>query len=156
MNYRLSILHFRSIKHPIRPRVKKERQRTSVGLEKLMTLRLEPGSRLVAATHNSGKAAELAQLLDGRFVMATASEIGLPEPDETESTFVGNAVLKARSAADTSGLVAIADDSGLLRRVPGCRGQPGVHSARWAGPSRDFAHAMDLVERAVSSRDRAR
>jgi XTP/dITP diphosphohydrolase len=109
-----------------------------------MSLVLSPGIRLVAATHNPGKARELAALLDQRFDVVTAADLGLPEPDEPETTFVGNAVVKARAAADASGLVAIADDSGLC--VGLLEGAPGVHSARWSGPNRDFAHAMGLVE----------
>ncbi len=109
-----------------------------------MTLRLEPGARLVAATHNPGKARELAELLGERFEVVTAGQLGLAEPDEPETTFAGNAMVKARAAADASGLVAIADDSGLC--VAALEGAPGVHSARWAGPGRDFAHAMALVE----------
>ena len=109
-----------------------------------MPLRLIPGERLVAATHNPGKARELAALLESRFEILTAGDLGLAEPDEPETTFVGNAMVKARAAADASGLVAIADDSGLC--VAGLAGAPGVHSARWSGPDRDFSHAMDLVE----------
>jgi len=110
-----------------------------------MSLRLEPGARLVAATHNPGKAREIAALLDGRFDLVSAAELGLAEPEETESTFAGNALIKARAAADACGRIAIADDSGLC--VAALDGAPGVHSARWAGPTRDFGHAMDLVER---------
>ena len=112
-----------------------------------MGLTLAQGSRLVAATHNPGKAREIAALLDGRFELVTAGELGLPEPDETETSFVGNALLKARQAADRSGLVAIADDSGLS--VSALGGAPGIYSARWAGPDKDFAHAMALVEQRV-------
>ena len=78
-----------------------------------MSLRLEPGTRLVAATHNGGKAREIAALLNGRFELVAAGELGLPEPEETENSFIGNALIKARAAADASGLAAIADDSGL-------------------------------------------
>lgn len=113
-----------------------------------MTLRLEAGTRLVAATHNPGKARELAQLLEDRFQIVGAAELGLTEPDETETTFIGNAVIKARAAAAESGLVAIADDSGLC--VEALDGAPGVHSARWAGPNRDFTRAIDLVERRLA------
>ena len=109
-----------------------------------MALTLEPGLKLVAATHNPGKARELAALLDGRFELIAAGALGLPEPDETESTFTGNALLKARHAAEASGLVAIADDSGLSVRALG--GSPGIFSARWAGPDKDFAVAMRKVE----------
>ncbi|MGA0606045.1 RdgB/HAM1 family non-canonical purine NTP pyrophosphatase [Phenylobacterium sp. VNQ135] len=109
-----------------------------------MALRLEPGTRLVVATHNPGKVKELAEILEGRFELVTAGELGLPEPDETETTFVGNALLKARHAAEASGLVALADDSGLS--VTALDGAPGIHSARWAGPSKDFSLAMRKVE----------
>lgn len=109
-----------------------------------MALKLEPGARLVVATHNPGKARELAEILDNRFELVTAGELGLPEPDETESTFVGNALLKARAAADASGFVALADDSGLS--VAALEGQPGIYSARWAGPGKDFTLAMRKVE----------
>ncbi|HEY4031752.1 MAG TPA: RdgB/HAM1 family non-canonical purine NTP pyrophosphatase [Caulobacteraceae bacterium] len=108
-----------------------------------MALHLPKGSRIVAATHNPGKARELAALLEGRFEVVAAGELGLPEPDETETTFVGNAVLKARAAADRSGLIALADDSGLSVRA--LDGAPGIFSARWAGPAKDFAVAMDKV-----------
>ncbi|HTE79543.1 MAG TPA: non-canonical purine NTP pyrophosphatase, partial [Reyranella sp.] len=108
-----------------------------------MALKLEPGSRLVVATHNPGKARELADILDNRFTLVTAGELNLPEPDETETTFVGNALLKARAAADASGLIALADDSGLS--VKALDGAPGIFSARWAGPQKDFAMAMKKV-----------
>ncbi len=109
-----------------------------------MSLTLEPGTRLVVATHNPGKARELAEILEGRFVLIAAGELGLPEPDETETTFVGNALLKARAAADASGLIALADDSGLS--VTALGGAPGIFSARWAGPGKDFGEAMSKVQ----------
>jgi len=109
-----------------------------------MALRLEPGSRLVVATHNPGKARELAEILENRFQLVAAGDLGLGEPDETETTFTGNALLKARAAADSSGLVALADDSGLS--VAALEGAPGIYSARWAGPGRDFTLAMKKVE----------
>ncbi len=109
-----------------------------------MKLRLIKGMRLVAATHNPGKAREISALLDGNYRIVTAAEVNLPEPDETESTFVGNALLKARHAADLSGEVALADDSGLS--VAALDGAPGIFSARWAGPGKDFALAMQKVE----------
>lgn len=109
-----------------------------------MALKLEPGARLVVATHNPGKAVEIAAILENRFSLVTAGELGLPEPDETETTFVGNALLKARAAADASGLIALADDSGLS--VAALGGAPGIFSARWAGPEKDFAMAMGKVE----------
>lgn len=110
-----------------------------------MKPRLKKGSRLVVATHNPGKAREIAALLGGDFAVLTADQAGVPEPEETESTFIGNAVLKARHAAAASGLVSLADDSGLSVRALG--GQPGIYSARWAGPTKDFSVAMDRVER---------
>jgi XTP/dITP diphosphohydrolase len=109
-----------------------------------MNLKLIKGMRIVAATHNPGKAREIAALLDGNYRIVTAAEVNLPEPDETESTFVGNALLKARHAADASGEVALADDSGLS--VAALDGAPGIFSARWAGPGKDFAMAMQKVE----------
>lgn len=112
--------------------------------------------RLLVATHNPGKAREIAALLDGRFDAVDAGALGLAEPEETEASFVGNAVLKARAAADAADVVAIADDSGLA--VRGLGGAPGVLSARWAGEPRDFAAAMARVEaelRAKGGEDRA-
>ena len=120
-----------------------------------MPLQLLPGQRLVVATHNPGKVREIAELLDGRFQTVSAGELGLAEPEETEATFVGNAVLKARTAADASGLVALADDSGLS--VAGLGGAPGVLSARWGerGPGlpRDFGFAMARIERELGAGD---
>ena len=100
--------------------------------------------KLVVATHNPGKARELATILENRFELVTAGALGLPEPDETETTFEGNARLKARAAADASGLIALADDSGLS--VAALDGAPGIFSARWAGPGKDFSLAMRKVE----------
>lgn len=114
-----------------------------------MALKLEPGARLVVATHNPGKARELAAILDDRFDLVSAGELGLAEPEETETTFAGNALLKARAAADRSGLVALADDSGLS--VAALDGAPGVYSARWAGPDKDFAEAIRKVEERVEA-----
>lgn len=108
-----------------------------------MPLKLEPGQKLVVATHNPGKAVELAAILENRFELIAAGTLGLPEPDETETTFVGNALLKARAAAEASGLIALADDSGLS--VTALDGAPGIFSARWAGPGKDFAVAMQKV-----------
>ena len=82
-----------------------------------MNLKLIKGMRLLVATHNPGKAVEIAALLDGNYDVVTMSDQNLPEPDETESTFCGNALLKARHAAEASGLVALADDSGLSVRA---------------------------------------
>ncbi|RZJ94290.1 MAG: RdgB/HAM1 family non-canonical purine NTP pyrophosphatase [Brevundimonas sp.] len=109
-----------------------------------MTLKLFKGMRIVAATHNPGKIPEIAALLGGHYDVVSAGSLGLGEPDETETTFVGNALLKARAAAEASGEVAIADDSGLSVRA--LDGAPGIFSARWAGPGKDFALAMRKVE----------
>jgi XTP/dITP diphosphohydrolase len=119
-------------------------------------LKLIKGMRLVAATHNPGKAREIEALLNGHYAVVTAGSLNLPEPEETEATFTGNALLKARQAADRSGEVALADDSGLSVRA--LDGAPGIFSARWAGPEKDFAFAMRKVEERleeVGSDDRA-
>ncbi|HZT87805.1 MAG TPA: RdgB/HAM1 family non-canonical purine NTP pyrophosphatase [Stellaceae bacterium] len=112
------------------------------------------GERLVIASHNSGKVVEIADLL-APFGIPTvsAAELGLPEPEETGDTFEANAALKARAAAETSRLPALADDSGLV--VPALGGAPGIYSARWAGPARDFRIAMERVERELGDRDRS-
>lgn len=100
--------------------------------------------RLVVASHNAGKVREIGALLAPLGVEAvSAGALGLPEPEETETTFIGNAALKARAAAEASGLPALADDSGL--EVFGIGGDPGVYSARWAGPNKDFGFAMQRV-----------
>ncbi|WP_428151167.1 RdgB/HAM1 family non-canonical purine NTP pyrophosphatase [Brevundimonas sp.] len=109
-----------------------------------MKLKLIKGMRLVAATHNAGKAREIHALLDGHYTVVTAGELNLPEPAETETTFVGNAMLKARHAAQFSGEVSLADDSGLS--VAALDGAPGIFSARWGGPERDFVSAMSKIE----------
>ncbi len=116
-----------------------------------MALSLEPGTKIVVATHNPGKVRELGLLLEGRFNLVSAGELGLPEPEETEVSFVGNALLKARLAADASGLIALSDDSGLS--VTALGGEPGIYSARWAGPGKDFYEAMAKVERRMDDSD---
>ena len=104
-----------------------------------------PGDRLVLATHNKGKYRENAALLASYGLeVLSAGDLGLPEPEETGATFEENAVLKARAACEATGLPAIADDSGL--DVPALGGQPGIHTARWAGPERDFFVAMKRVQ----------
>ncbi|HTG38112.1 RdgB/HAM1 family non-canonical purine NTP pyrophosphatase [Sphingomonas sp.] len=106
--------------------------------------RLTPG-RLVIASHNAGKVREIRDLLGPYGIEpVSAAELDLPEPEETGTTFVANAELKAMQAADLSGLPALADDSGLC--VDALGGEPGIFSARWAGPGKDFAAAMQLVE----------
>lgn len=108
-------------------------------------------ARLVVATHNPGKVAEIADLLRPCGVEPiAASSLGLAEPEETGSTFRANAEIKARAAALASGLPALADDSGL--EVAALGGAPGIHSARWAGPRKDFRAAMERVERALAAR----
>lgn len=107
--------------------------------------------RLVAATHNPGKLRELRELLAPYHVgMVGAGELGLPEPEETGATFEANARLKARAAAQAARLPALADDSGLC--VEGLGGAPGIYSARWAGPAKDFAAAMARLERELIAR----
>ncbi len=108
-----------------------------------MHRRLAPG-RLVIATHNPGKVVEIGELL-APFGMdlVSAGELGLPEPEETAATFRGNAALKALAAATASGFPALADDSGLC--VDALGGDPGLFSARWAGPGKDFGVAMQRV-----------
>jgi XTP/dITP diphosphohydrolase len=103
------------------------------------------GERLVIASHNRGKLVEIAELMQPfAIAVASAGELGLPEPEETGTTFEANAELKALAAAQASGLPALADDSGLA--VAALDGAPGIYSARWAGPDRNFARAMALVE----------
>ena len=109
--------------------------------------KLKPG-RLVIASHNPGKVREIAALLGPYGIEpVSAGELDLPEPEETGTTFVANAELKALQAADLSGLPALADDSGLC--VDALGGEPGIFSARWAGESKDFDAAMALVERRI-------
>lgn len=110
---------------------------------------------LVIATHNAGKAREISDLLKP-YVSSfyTAGELDLPEPEETETTFIGNAELKALAAAKSSGKIALADDSGLAVNALG--GDPGIYSARWAvkdDGSRDFNYAMDKVKGALGDSD---
>jgi XTP/dITP diphosphohydrolase len=105
---------------------------------------LQGGTRLVAATHNAGKVGELRDLLAPYALsVVSAAELGLPEPEENGSTFTANAELKALAAAKAAGLPALADDSGLEVEVLG--GAPGIYSARWAGPSRNFSLAMQWL-----------
>lgn len=108
-----------------------------------MTRKLERG-RIVIASHNAGKVREIAALLGPHGIEpVSAGALDLPEPEETGTTFVANAELKAVQAADLSGLPALSDDSGLCVEALG--GDPGIFSARWAGPDRDFGMAMQRV-----------
>jgi XTP/dITP diphosphohydrolase len=112
--------------------------------------KLAPG-KLVIASHNEGKVREIRALLAPFGVEpVSAASLDLPEPDETGTTFVANAELKALQAADLSGLPALADDSGLCVEALG--GEPGIFSARWAGPSKDFGLAMALVEKNIAEK----
>lgn len=107
--------------------------------------------RLVVASHNAGKVREIGALLAPLGVKAiSAASLSLPEPEETETTFAGNAALKSRAAAAASGLPALSDDSGL--EVFALSGDPGVYSARWAGPSKDFRAAMERVWRELTEK----
>ncbi|TCS64907.1 RdgB/HAM1 family non-canonical purine NTP pyrophosphatase [Varunaivibrio sulfuroxidans] len=113
-----------------------------------MTRRFE-GGKLVIASHNAGKVREIDALLRplGADVVS-AGDLGLGEPVEDGATFVANAEIKARAAAAASGAVALADDSGLC--VDALDGDPGIFSARWAGPGKDFAAAMAKIEDALA------
>jgi XTP/dITP diphosphohydrolase len=107
---------------------------------------MKPGTELVVASHNPGKLREIFELLATlSLVVKGAAELGLPEPEETGTTFAENAVLKARAAAEATGLLSLSDDSGLV--VFALDGAPGIYSARWAGEKKDFAQAMARVER---------
>jgi XTP/dITP diphosphohydrolase len=107
--------------------------------------------RLVIATHNPGKLAEMRELLTIYGIAAvSAGELGLPEPEETGTTFRANARIKAEAAARASGMAAFADDSGLA--VDALGGEPGIHSARWAGPAKDFAGAMARIDALLRER----
>jgi len=107
--------------------------------------------RLAIATHNPGKLAEMRELLASYGIAAiSAGELGLAEPDENGMTFGENACIKAVAAAETAKLSALADDSGLV--VEALDGAPGIHSARWAGPDRDFHRAMEAIEQQLRAR----
>ncbi|PYE84468.1 RdgB/HAM1 family non-canonical purine NTP pyrophosphatase [Pseudoroseicyclus aestuarii] len=111
-----------------------------------MSRRLRAGESLVVATHNAGKLAELRDLLAPHGLTVTSNaDHALPEPEETEETFVGNARIKAHAAAKATGLPALADDSGVV--IDALSGKPGVHTADWAETpnGRDFTMAMDRV-----------
>jgi XTP/dITP diphosphohydrolase len=109
--------------------------------------------KLVLASHNKGKAKEIAELLAPFAIeIISAGTLGLPEPEETEDSFIGNARLKALAATRASGLPALADDSGLC--VDSLDGAPGIFSARWAGPSKDFGSAMNRVLKEIDGKPR--
>jgi XTP/dITP diphosphohydrolase len=103
------------------------------------------GQKILIATHNKGKLEEFRELLGPLGVeVVSAGELNLAEPEETENSFVGNARIKAKSAMDATGTITLADDSGLC--VDALNGDPGVYTADWAGPSRDWMMAMRTVE----------
>ena len=110
-----------------------------------MAARRLEGGKIVVATHNKGKLAEIRDLIAPYgFEAVSAGELDLPEPEETGATFEANAAIKALAAALASGLPALADDSGLC--VAALGGEPGIHSARWAGEDKDFGRAMRNIE----------
>lgn len=116
-----------------------------------MARHLKPGP-LVIASHNAGKVREIADLLAPYgMVVRSVGEFALPVPDETETSFIGNARIKADAAARATGLPALADDSGLC--VDALGGAPGIHSADWAGEPRDFAAAMARVAALLDGKD---
>lgn len=116
-----------------------------------MSIRLNRGDKIVVATHNAGKVREINGLLEPFGVSGiSARELGLPVPEETGTTFAQNARIKAVAAAGASGLVALSDDSGL--EVAALGGAPGVYSADWAGPERDFRAAMQRLQRELEAK----
>jgi XTP/dITP diphosphohydrolase len=109
--------------------------------------------KLILASHNKGKAKEIAELLQPFAIeVISAASLGLPEPEETEDSFVGNAKLKALAATRAAKLPALADDSGIC--VDSLDGAPGIYSARWAGPSKDFGDAMARVLKGIDGKPR--
>ncbi len=115
-----------------------------------MTRRID-GKRLVVASHNAGKVREIGELIAPYGIEAvSAAALNLPEPEETETTFTGNALIKAHAAAKASNTPSLADDSGLC--VDALGGDPGVYSARWAGPNKDFAAAMRTIHELISAK----
>jgi XTP/dITP diphosphohydrolase len=114
-------------------------------------MKLPRGSILIVASHNPGKVREIKALLGPHGIEPVgAGDLHLPEPEETGLTFAANAELKARAAADGGKHPALADDSGLW--VNALNGDPGIYSARWAGPGKDFSIAMARVERALKDK----
>jgi XTP/dITP diphosphohydrolase len=108
--------------------------------------------KVVIATHNSGKLHEMRELLAPYGIEAiSAGELHLAEPDETGLTFIANAYIKAKAACDASGLPAFSDDSGLC--VEALNGDPGIYSARWAGPEKDFSAAMAKIEAELEKKE---
>ncbi len=107
-----------------------------------------PGGKLVLASHNAGKLREIRELLASfKANVVSAGELGLPEPEETGLSFIANAELKALAASLGANVIALADDSGLA--VDALNGAPGIYSARWAGPTKDFDLAMRKIQNAM-------
>lgn len=116
-----------------------------------MTHRAFAGGKLVVASHNAGKVREIRELLEAFDVdVISAGDLNLPEPEETGTTFIANAELKAVAAARAANLPALADDSGLS--IDALNGAPGIYSARWAGPDKDFGMAMARIEREMDGK----
>ena len=114
---------------------------------------LKSGDKLVLASHNAGKLAEFSALMaEFGITVLSAGDLNLPEPEETATTFAGNAAIKALAAANAANLPALADDSGLC--VSALGGAPGVYSARWAGPNKDFNAAMARIEEGIGQDER--
>ena len=114
---------------------------------------LRRGDRIVVASHNEGKVRELAELfVPFGIACLSAASLGLPEPEETGKSFTENAKLKAVAAAKGSGMLALADDSGL--EVAALSGAPGIHAARWGGPNKDFGLAMERINRELEASGR--
>jgi len=108
------------------------------------------GDTLVIASHNPGKVREIGALLEPFGIhVQSAAELGLTDPEETGTTFAANAELKARTATEATGMITLADDSGLV--VPALGGDPGIYSARWAGPDKDFKMAMTKVHEGLEN-----
>jgi len=115
-----------------------------------MPRKLASGEKLVLASHNKGKLREIEALMCPLGIeVVSARDLGLPEPEETAPDFAGNARIKALAAATASGLPALSDDSGFC--VAALGGDPGVYSARWAGPAKDFAAAMAQVNEKIGA-----
>ncbi|HSW94325.1 MAG TPA: non-canonical purine NTP pyrophosphatase [Gammaproteobacteria bacterium] len=107
---------------------------------------------LVIASHNTGKIAEIRALFRDFFAdIKSASDLGLPEPEENGTTFRENALIKARAARAATGFISIADDSGLV--IPALNGEPGIYSARWAGSSKDFSIIIDKIEKKLKEKN---
>ena len=118
-----------------------------------MSIRRFTADRLLIASHNWGKVEEISALLAPFSIQAvSAASLGIPEPDETGDSFEANAVLKATAAVEASRMPALSDDSGLV--VPALGAAPGIYSARWAGPAKDFRVAMERVQQELGDKDR--